>query len=104
MKKKVMLIGVLLLFGVCVLFAQTGPTIAVVNNTGYTIFFIYISPSDSDNWEEDVLGNDVLRPGQTLNIRLPRNGTWDFMAVGQNGTEYVLMGIRIPETNRISIE
>ena len=102
--KKVMLVGVLLILGTFVLFAQSGPTIAVVNNTGQPIFYIYISLSTSTDWEEDVLGDSVLMPGNTLNIRLPSNGTWDFMAVGQNGTEYTVMGISIPGTNRISIQ
>jgi len=102
--KKVMLVGVLLLLGTFMLFAQSGPTIAVVNNCGYPIYYIYISTADTDNWEEDVLGDGVLMPGQTVNVRLPRNGTWDFMAVDQDGDEYIVYGVRVPGTNRINIE
>ena len=102
--KKTVLVAALLLLSAFVLFAQSGPVIAVVNNTGQPIFYIYISTSDTDNWEEDVLGDNVLMPGGTVNIRLPRNGTWDFMAVAQNGDEYILMGISVPGTNRISIQ
>ena len=103
MKKKVLL-GVFLLLAACVLFAQSGPVIAVVNNCGYPIYYIYISQSNTDDWEEDVLGDNVLIPGQTVNVRLPRNGTWDFMAVDVDGDTYELYGIRVPGTNRISIE
>ena len=102
--KKAVLVGAILFLSAFVLFAQSGPVIAVVNNTGQPIFYVYISLSVSDDWEEDVLGDDVLMPGETLNIRLPRSGTWDFMAVGRDGTEYTLFEIRIPGTDRISIE
>ena len=103
MKKKILL-GVFLLLTAVVLFAQSGPTLTVVNNCGYPIFYIYISQADTDNWEEDVLGDDVLQPGQAVNVRLPRNGTWDFMAVDMDGDPYIVYGVRVPGTNRIEIE
>ena len=86
------------------LFAQSSPTITVVNNCGYPIYYIYISTADTENWEEDVLGDDVLQPGRSITVRLPRNGTWDFMAVDQDGDEYIVYGVRVPGVGRIEIE
>jgi hypothetical protein len=40
----------------------------VYNETSYTIERLYVSPHSSDNWEEDVLGSDVLRPGHHVKI------------------------------------
>jgi hypothetical protein len=39
------------------------------NNTGSTIKELYVSPSQSGDWEEDVLGRDLLYSGQTTRIR-----------------------------------
>ena len=103
MKKKILL-GVFLLLAAVVLFAQSGPVITVVNNCGYPIWFIYISPTGTDNWEEDVLGDDILQPGRSINVQLPRNGTWDFMAVDEDGDSYEVYEIRVPGTNRIVIQ
>ena len=102
--KKVMLVGVLLLLGTFVLFAQSGPSINVSNDCGYPIYYIYISTADTDDWEEDVLGDNVLMPGQTVSVRLPRNGTWDFMAIDVDGDAYIVYGVRVPGTSRISIQ
>jgi len=43
----------------------------IVNKTGYTIYFAYVSPVTSRSWDEDILGRDVLPNGQTFNVRLP---------------------------------
>jgi len=40
----------------------------VYNETSYTIERLYVSPHTSDNWEEDVLGSDVLRSGHHVKI------------------------------------
>jgi hypothetical protein len=43
-------------------------TIDIRNRTSHTINSIYISPAESDDWEEDVLGKDRLRSGETQSV------------------------------------
>lgn len=43
--------------------------LAITNLTGTKISALYLSPSDSPNWQENVLGHDVLRDGDTAAIR-----------------------------------
>lgn len=38
------------------------------NNTSYTILRLYASPVTNDNWENDILGANVLNPGQFLDV------------------------------------
>jgi hypothetical protein len=54
-------------------FAQAQQDFAIVNRTGYQIDEIYVGPSSSPNWGRDLLGQNVLRNGQTFNIRFPQN-------------------------------
>ena len=44
--------------------------IMLKNNTGAEIYYIYMSSSDSNDWEEDILGTDTLEDGETLRINL----------------------------------
>jgi V8-like Glu-specific endopeptidase len=46
------------------------PSIRIVNKTGYTVYFVYISPTSTDEWEEDVLGDDVLLNGLSVTVQL----------------------------------
>ena len=48
-------------------FAQT-EGLRFQNNSGYTILRIYASPVTNNNWENDILGANVLRPGQYLDV------------------------------------
>src|SRR6185436_11050352 len=40
----------------------------LVNDTGVVIDKLYVSPHDSDDWEEDILGKDTLASGESLDI------------------------------------
>jgi hypothetical protein len=56
----------------------------LVNKTGYELKALYVSPTKSDDWQEDVLGQDVLADGQAVNVHFsPRVHTchWDLKVV-----------------------
>ncbi len=38
------------------------------NQTGYTIEQVYVAASKSNDWEEDVMGDDVLKTGANVDI------------------------------------
>jgi hypothetical protein len=40
----------------------------LVNKTGYELKALYVAPSKSDDWEDDVLGQDTLDDGQAVNV------------------------------------
>jgi len=40
----------------------------LVNKTGYTIDYVYVSPRSSDDWGKDVMGQDSLDNGEKVNI------------------------------------
>ncbi len=44
----------------------------LVNATGVEIDKVYIAPHSSDDWEEDILGQDTLADGQKVDIKFHR--------------------------------
>jgi hypothetical protein len=44
----------------------------LLNETGVIIDKVFISPHDSDDWEEDVLGKDTLPSGESVDIKFHR--------------------------------
>ena len=40
----------------------------LVNKTGYELKALYVSPAKSDDWQDDVLGQDTLADGQSVNV------------------------------------
>jgi hypothetical protein len=62
------------------------------NQTGYTLSRFYASPSYTSNWEEDILGNSVLYPGNTTKITVNDGRTtcvYDLMAVFSDGQKVI---------------
>jgi hypothetical protein len=52
----------------------------LVNATGYTIESVYIAPSGSKSWGDDVMEQDVLKHNEYVDISFNRNATakkWD---------------------------
>jgi hypothetical protein len=56
----------------------------LVNKTGYELKELYVSPSKSDDWQEDVLGQSTLGDGEYADIhfhRAARPCHWDLKVV-----------------------
>ena len=51
----------------------------LTNRTGYVISEVYVSPVNTNDWEEDVLGRDVLSDGEAVDITFsPRENICDY--------------------------
>lgn len=58
------------------------------NETGVEIHELYVSPSKSDDWEEDILGRDTLPSGESVDISFHRSEKarkWDLKIVDDDG-------------------
>lgn len=79
----------------------------LVNKTGYVISKVYVSPSDSDDWEEDVLGRDILNDGEDVDISFHRDTTgckWDLKVTYKiDNSSVVWKGFNICDITKISI-
>jgi hypothetical protein len=66
--------------------------VLILNETQHTIVQFFASNIGVDDWQEDILGEDVLPVGQSVNINID-DGTeaclYDFKAVFDDGEELV---------------
>jgi len=69
----------------------------ITNKTGYTIMYMYVSPAKSDSWEEDVLGDDVLRSGKTQRVTLTgyKSPIFDIRLVDEDGDKYTFWNVDV---------
>jgi V8-like Glu-specific endopeptidase len=72
-------------------------SVRIVNKTGYTVYYVYVSPTSTDKWEEDILGDDVLPNGQSVTVRYPLNSTnrYDIRLEDSDGDTYTKWNILI---------
>lgn len=75
------------------------PTVRITNNTGYNIWYVYVSPTSSDAWGSDFLGDDVLMRGQSISVRLPSplnvQNRYDIMLEDSEGDTYTKANVLI---------
>jgi len=61
-----------------------GATLEVTNNSGTDVYYVYLSPSDSDSWGDDWLKDHVIANGETYAIVGIPEGTYDVKAEDEN--------------------
>lgn len=66
--------------------------VRITNDTSYTLVQLYGSNVGADDWEEDVLGSRVLKPGQSVTVNFDDGSCYchfDFKAVFNDGTSTI---------------
>jgi hypothetical protein len=62
--------------------AGGGASVDVINNLDVPICYLYISPTDSDDWGQDWLGNqEVIEPGGTRSFSVTADQTVDLQVL-----------------------
>ncbi|HEX4301614.1 MAG TPA: hypothetical protein VHZ78_02390 [Rhizomicrobium sp.] len=78
----------------------------LVNNTGYTIKEVYVSTTSTNDWEEDVLGQDELEDNSQVAIRFPHHAGgcfWDLKVVYDDDTSAYWTNFNLCTISEISI-
>ncbi|TBW33894.1 argininosuccinate lyase [Siculibacillus lacustris] len=87
--------------------AEAKQDFTLVNKTGYDIDAVFVSPSKSNDWEEDVLGKDLLEDGAVWDIKFHRSNRtckWDLKVVySVDSSEAVWGGIDLCQVSKITI-
>ena len=78
----------------------------LVNETGVEIHKVYISPHDSNDWEEDILGRDTLPSGESVDIKFHRNekaGMWDLRVEDSKGNAIEWENLNLLEISKVTL-
>ena len=61
----------------------------VVNGSSIVLTHVFVSPSDTQEWGEDIMGRDVLSPAETVNVTFGKfdgnSCLYDVKVIGQGG-------------------
>lgn len=78
----------------------------LVNQTGRDIVNLYITPTHSYYWNDDILGVDVLPNGDSTHITFHRSETdryWSMMVTFSDGNDFVYEGIDLFSVSKITL-
>lgn len=78
----------------------------LVNKTGLTIMELYVSPTADDEWGDDVLGRDVLKHNEKVDIvfsRSEKDCTWDMKIVDEDDDDVIWTKLDLCTANEITL-
>lgn len=79
--------------------------VKVINKTKTPIFAFYASRTSTNDWEEDILGDDVIMPGESMIIDID-DGTgackFDFKGEFEDGDEVVKSNVDVCRVGEFS--
>ena len=80
---------------------------SLVNRTGLTIVELYVSPANDSHWGEDVLGRDVLKSGETVDIKFSRSEdtcNWDIKIVDDDEDDVIWEDFNLCKISKITLK
>ena len=72
--------------------------VKLINETSHILVHFYASNTDVTEWQEDILGAEVLKPGQDVNINVDDGTghcTYDFKSTFDNGATVVKRNVNV---------
>jgi hypothetical protein len=87
--------------------AQSKLDFTLMNDTGLTIAEVYVSPSDADEWQEDVMGKDVLKHRESVDIQFSRKEktcNWDMKIVDEDDNEVEWTELDLCKASHITLQ
>jgi len=95
-----------LLFAASSLFASK-ENLIIVNHVNKSIHRIYVSEARAGQWQDDLLGEDVIIPGETVKVTFEnrhRACVWDVKVVDLDGVEYAYPSVNLCELSTITVK
>ena len=78
----------------------------LVNKSTYVIVELYVSPTNDEEWGEDVLGTDVLGDDESVDIEFARSEktcSWDLKIVDDEEDEVTWTKLNLCTANEITL-
>ena len=105
--KYVVFILILLAFGLF-FSCEDDNSVTIKNSTSNTIFYIYISHSSEDQWNDDldILGDDVVLDGDSFTISedfFTKEGAYDICLVDEDDEYYYFWEVNPAETGNMTM-
>ena len=103
----VLALTVVAMFVTATAMARAGKQDFVLNNeTGVEIHELYVSPVETDEWEEDVLGVDTLPDGDSVKITFDdrdKHVHWDLKVVDSKGNSIEWHDLNLIEIAEVTL-
>jgi hypothetical protein len=105
-KKTVLVILFTAAFTMPLLMAQSIQDFTLVNKTGLAIDQLFISATDKAEWDEDILGVDILPEGAEVDVKFhpaEKSCRWDLKIIDTEGNAVEWTNINLCEASVVTL-
>ena len=78
---------------------RRGASVKVINQSRWDIHHLYLSPTRSDDWGPDQLGDDTIDAGTSFTLHSIRCNRYDIKVVDEDGDECVIENVSLCNDN-----
>ncbi|MFP4365189.1 MAG: hypothetical protein ACLFR1_15105 [Spirochaetia bacterium] len=105
MRRTLAILCIFLFIGFLISCKENTISITVINDTGYDIYYLYISPEEDESWGEDILGsNTILENGNRVSINLSSETcNYDIYAIDEDSDDYYIRSINLCDEHSIRL-
>ncbi len=78
----------------------------IVNNTGVDIYEVYVSPSDTEEWGDDIMEEDILEAGASVDVTFEpgeESEYWDIMVTDGDGNAIYWTGFNLTQISTVTL-
>lgn len=78
----------------------------LVNRTGVDIYELYVASSDKSDWEEDILGTDILADGDSVHVTFSSDEDaelWDIKIVDGEGNDVHWLQVDLTAISKVTL-
>ena len=95
MNKRVLLGAAALLIPAAAAVAQSGGVVTISNQSSWSIYQLYISPTSSNEWGPDLLGSTVISTGSGHTLMGVSCNSYDVKIVDEDSDECIINNVRL---------
>lgn len=88
-----LVLGLLVALGVGACVVNDDASLTIYNGSDYAIMEIYLTPTGSSSWGPDLLGSDLLLPGEEVTIDFIDCDYYDILIVDEDGVECEILNV-----------
>ena len=103
----ILALGVIAMFVTATALARRGPQDFVLHNqTGVEINSLYVSPHSSNDWEDDILGQDTLADNESVKITFDdrdKHVHWDLKVEDSKGNSLEWEDLNLLEISELTL-
>ena len=100
-------LAVIALFTTASSFARAGKQDFILHNqTGVEIHSLFVSPHDSNDWEEDILGRDTLPADDSVKVTFDdheKKVRWDLKVTDKDGNSLEWADLNLSEISELTL-